>query len=254
MTDSNDLYNVLALCNFCILANVLDDRTYLFPDDVPDDSVVRQRLRSEFDLNLLTPVERSQFSYFRGVALNLINWLNNHYAAKDANTGATTSIKELASDYLRRQACCILNYKARAAKLQRAGPISTVADIRHQLDKLFNKPLLGLDASMLGEMMVGTIFEFHCKPTQYTIFASTSDGPQGASLQQIRNNTYYIYCLAEVEAAELGRTEADDSFWIGYNSSFKLPEDTDAEESDVSMENLDDNQNSDDGENDAMVL
>jgi len=182
LTDSNDLYNVFALCNFCILANVLDRRTYSFPNDVSNDGVVRQRLRSEFDLNALAPSVRLQFSYFRGVALNLISWLNSHYAATDANTGQAMTIQNLASDYLRRQACCILNYKARAAKSQKSWQGCTVADMRHQLDKLFEKSVLGLDATMLGEMRVGTVHEFHCKPTQYTVFASMSDGPDGESL------------------------------------------------------------------------
>jgi hypothetical protein len=198
LTDSNDLYNVLALCNFCILANVLDRRTYCFPDHVTNDSVVRQRLRSEFDLNALGPSVRLQFSYFRGLALNLISWLNSHYAATDANTGQAMTIQNLASDYLRRQACCILNYKARMAKSQKGWQGCTVSDMRHQLDKLFEKSLLGLDATMLGEMRVGMVYEFHCKPTQYRIFASTSNGPDG---ELIPNNSelLFIYLLLTLQ-------------------------------------------------------
>jgi len=54
-----------------------------------------------------------------------------------------------------------------------------------------------------------------------------------------------------VEAGELGRTKADDSFWLGFRNNFKLPEDTDSDqESDESMASVSD---SDDGDEDAMV-
>jgi hypothetical protein len=60
-----------------------------------------------------------------------------------------------------------------------------------------------------------------------------------------------------VEAGELGRTEADDSFWSGFKNNFQLPDDTNSDQdSDESMASVDEDEeeHSDDRDEDAMLL
>jgi hypothetical protein len=181
----DDLYNILALCNFCILANVLDRRSYTFPENSPHDDDAHHRLRIQYDFNALTPSERLRLSFFRGIALNLISWLSCHYAAVDQKKGhddAAVSIEDLASDYLRCQACGILNYKARAAQRQKSLHVSSTADIRNQLHMLFRKGLLGLEATMFGEMSVGASFDFGSTPDHYLIVPHDSGESEGTLL------------------------------------------------------------------------
>src|SRR6266545_557921 len=72
--------DILTLCNYCILSNVLDPRTYNFPDIQYGEKANATHLsqREKHDYNALSPDHRHYFSYVRGLSINLIHWLHCH--------------------------------------------------------------------------------------------------------------------------------------------------------------------------------
>ena len=106
LTESEDIFNVLALCMYCILSNVLDSRTYSFPDQSPQELDILLQQRMQYDYNALSPVDRRTFSYYRGLALNLISWISCHYLGFDSEGDGEDmeTISALASVYLQRLA------------------------------------------------------------------------------------------------------------------------------------------------------
>ena len=172
-----DLFNILTLCNYCILGNVLDRRTYSFPGHTPKNPGLRLQNRIQYDYNALSPSDRYQFTYFRGLALNLISWLSCHYIATprkgttdEQADDDTIDIQELAASYLQRQASSLLNYKVRAKQVKYKGlEECSIADIQRQLELLFADGILGVDKSVFAQADVGKVMYFGCKPSEYLV-------------------------------------------------------------------------------------
>jgi len=137
LTDMDSFLNIFTLCNYCILANVLDPRTYNFADLHYGHAASATHLsqREEHDYNALSPDDRRYFSYVRGLAVNLIHWVNCHYIFEGGgpNDAITT-----ARTYLHHQIRAILHYKMMAEKENVQGvPNCTAADLRRQITLLF---------------------------------------------------------------------------------------------------------------------
>lgn len=109
---------MLTLCNFCILSNALDFRTYSFPgvsdSNPPDGHDFDKRLH--WDYNEMSVLDREHCTYVRGLARLLINWISCHYDVTLPHTQEPMSNFEwdFCGRYLLDQACAILNYKKRA--------------------------------------------------------------------------------------------------------------------------------------------
>jgi hypothetical protein len=132
-------FNVLTLCNYCILSNVLDPRTYSFPDITyrQDATPTHILQRKQHDYNALSPADRLYFSYVRGLALNLIHWLDCIYACKDED-GEVVGFAAIARAYLHLQVRATLRYKIRAHKEEIQGVSNcTPDDLRRQIKLLF---------------------------------------------------------------------------------------------------------------------
>jgi len=118
LLDVESMIDVLTLCNFCILANVLDFRTYSFhglkESDNPSPRDWDQRNR--WDRNALSWVDREYYVYVRGLALNLIRWISCHYDATSLQSQHPVQSfeKNFCGKYLIDQACAILSYKQKA--------------------------------------------------------------------------------------------------------------------------------------------
>ncbi len=129
--------NVLTLCNYCILSNVLDPRTYNFADLPYGRAANATHLsqRQQHDYNALSPDDRRYFSYVRGLAINLIHWINCHYVFEGSgpNDPITT-----ARVYLHHQIRAIVHYKITAEKENVQGvPNCMATDLRRQISLLF---------------------------------------------------------------------------------------------------------------------
>ena len=161
LTDFRSLLNVLALCNYCILGNILDYDTYSFPGLKYDEKVMaeQKRLRELHDYNALDPERRQHMSYVRGLAINLRCWIKKHFDVVELNddqmdddTGMDDSrpvefMKDIANGYLMRQAHALLNYKIQAENEGLTSVVNcTAGDVRRQLKLLFydNEPIYGV--------------------------------------------------------------------------------------------------------------
>jgi hypothetical protein len=135
------LVDVLALCNFCVLANVLDYNTYQFPLSKGGKPSPREiYLRNRYDYNVLSPVKRCYYSYMCGVAFNFMKWLISEFdIVSTKENPEELSISELLSEYLDDQTYAILNYKQKAEMQQINGIVNCKAvDVKRQLDLLFD--------------------------------------------------------------------------------------------------------------------
>ena len=146
LTNILSLVDVLALCNYCILANVLDCNTYSFPN-VPygqKASARHLRLRVQYDYNALSPAQRQYFSYVRGLAVILISWITSHYeitstVESDLPAEPVDFQVAVAGSFLIKQALAILNYKRRAETQDVSGvPNCRAVDVQRQLELLFS--------------------------------------------------------------------------------------------------------------------
>jgi hypothetical protein len=127
--------DLLTLCNFCILCNVLDPRTYNFPDISYGSTANATHLsqRRQHDYNALTPSQRLHFSYIRGLAINLIHWIHCHYVFKD-DEGTHNDFITLARTCLHQLILAILHYKIRAeAEDIRGIPNCSSSDLSNRL-------------------------------------------------------------------------------------------------------------------------
>ncbi len=109
--------DLLTLCNYCILSNLLDPRTYNFPGLPYGETASPTHLsqREKHDYNALSPDDRHYFSYVRGLAINLINWVHCHFIFHDTE-GSSNDFTTLSRKYLHRQVRAIIAYKAAAEK------------------------------------------------------------------------------------------------------------------------------------------
>jgi hypothetical protein len=136
------MINVLTLCNFCILANVLNFNTYRFANNT-DNPTPRDRDQYEqWDRNGLSPVDREHMIYVRGLAINFIRWLSCNFEARSVESTEIIRpfLENLCGKYLLRQACAILNYK----KLAEAERLPTIPhckfrDVQRQLRYVLHK-------------------------------------------------------------------------------------------------------------------
>lgn len=142
LLDSDSFVDALTLCNFCILANVLDFRTYTFPllDDAQEEPSPREYdQRARWDYNGLNIVDREYFVHVRGVARNFIRWVGCNYDVVGAASEPVDDFDLFAGQYLHQQCSVVLSYKRQAAENGLIGPrLCKVVDLERQMDLLFS--------------------------------------------------------------------------------------------------------------------
>ena len=136
------MIGVLTICNYSILANVVDFRTYGFLNQTlsPSARDVDQRMR--WDRNSFSRVDREHFIYVRGLAINFLHWLNCNFDVYSADATAPTQffLRDICGKYLLSQACAILHYKKKAeAERLLTIPFCKFRDIKTQLHYLFGE-------------------------------------------------------------------------------------------------------------------
>ena len=133
------MVNILTLCNYCILPNVLDSRTYSFPglgaSELPSD--VDLQKRAMWDYNDMSTFDRQHSTFVRGLAHNLFDWIScNFNITLDDTEEPTSNVKEdVCFTYLIEQACAILHYKYLAESYNVVGVNHcSFEDVKRQLD------------------------------------------------------------------------------------------------------------------------
>lgn len=150
--------DLATLCNFGILSNLIDPRTYNFEGLVYGHKATATHLaqREEHDYNALSPSDRLQFSYCRGLAINLIHWVHCHYTFKDED-GNLHDFVTLSREYLHQQIRAIVKYKLNAEKENIGGiPNCTSSDLRRQIKLLFQEGMGEFKGVSLGELRDAT--------------------------------------------------------------------------------------------------
>lgn len=149
LTKLSSLVDILSLCNYCIMANVLDMLTYSFPDLSYGHMMTakHKRLRVQYDYNAIGPDKRRYYTYIRGLAMNMINWIACHYDVfhRSLNLDSTMNaepvefVRDFAGRFLLKQAHSLLNYKTAAEEQNLRGLWNCTADdVRSQLNLLFD--------------------------------------------------------------------------------------------------------------------
>ena len=132
--------NLAALCNFCILSNLLDPHTYSFAD-LPNSNranTTHLSQRQEFDYNALSPSDRIYFSYVRGLSYNLLRWVHCTFWFIGED-GKRNDFLSLARTYLHQQVKAIIKYKKRAEASKVIGiPNCSASDMIRQVGLLFD--------------------------------------------------------------------------------------------------------------------
>ena len=138
------MLDVLTLCNYCILANVLDFRTYSFPSLGSSDhpSKADNAKREMWDYNEMSTLDRQHSTFVRGLARNLFDWISCNFdiTLDDAEKPTSDVKKDVCITYLVEQACAILNYKFLAENNGVVGVNHcSFIDVERQLDLLLRE-------------------------------------------------------------------------------------------------------------------
>ena len=137
--------DLLTLCNFCILSNFLDPRTYNFPDLKYGHPALPTHLlqRQKYDYNALSPDDCHYYSYVRGLAINLIHWVHCHFVFYDEKD-RLNDFTSMARQYLHCQVRTIILYKHNTEQGQYGGvPNCTKEALRCQAILLFSPHFAG---------------------------------------------------------------------------------------------------------------
>lgn len=226
LTTMDVFIDVLSLCNFCILSNVLDPRTYSFPDrkyrEAPTATHILQR--QQHDYNALSPSDRLYFSYVRGLAINLIYWLDSRYAFKDDKENVHAVMTQ-ARMYLHRQVRAILCYKRRAEVEHVDGvPNCTSKDLRRQIDLLFadgEDELLGQISPTTSSDTDTLSWETNLRPAMFRQSQPFS-GNIPPSFQCFVIHIIDLNDYIECDPHKTGTTKGDKMFHTGSAQLFPL--------------------------------
>ena len=80
----NSLMDLISLCIIGVLINVLDFRTYTHRVAGEEMSKFEKEQLARFDCNGLSASERQACQYVRGLALQMLRWIDSHYCVKNA--------------------------------------------------------------------------------------------------------------------------------------------------------------------------
>jgi hypothetical protein len=138
--DMNVFMDLLTLCNFCILSNMHDPCTYNFLGLTYGNPVHPTHLaqRQKYNYNALSPDDRHYYSYMRGLAINLINWVHCNYVFYDKKK-CLYDFTSLSHQYLHHQVQAIIVYQKAAEQTPHQGVLNCTEEaLRHQAELLFS--------------------------------------------------------------------------------------------------------------------
>ena len=82
--EMDSLMDLILLCIIGVLINVLDFRTYTHHAAREEMSKFKREQLAKFDCNGLSSSEQQACQYICGLALRMLQWINNHYCVMDA--------------------------------------------------------------------------------------------------------------------------------------------------------------------------
>jgi len=222
------LVDVLSLCSYCIMANILDHNTYQFPLSKGRKPTASELgLRDRYDYNALSPLKRQYFTYIRGLALNLLTWIRCNYDVISTNQedppvkyDPCEFMMEVISPFISNQAYAILNYKRQAEAQKLPGiPNCTAADVQRQFELLFyDNPSIGIEMDFDSDLSAYKCFAFG--DCSWCVTKRPSPIPfRGTSKISIVYVLIFIW-LADDDPYTIGTTKGDKMFAKGATTGF----------------------------------
>ncbi|KAF8881525.1 hypothetical protein CPB84DRAFT_1620616, partial [Gymnopilus junonius] len=137
--DMKSLVDLLTLCNMGIMQHIFDFDTYSYATNQPNDELTAEQKDEHwnYDNNAVPLLNRRAAIHARGLARDIISWLNSNYEIRyveDSEGKPLTGISRMASLYLARQCTGLLTHKKAAVKAGLHGVANcTVRMLRRQI-------------------------------------------------------------------------------------------------------------------------
>lgn len=131
---------------YCIASNVVDFRTYRFPSQTPGSEATarQQEQRIQHDYNALSPADRQHLSYIRGLALNLVEWINCNIAIAPRDVSEyDVTVDQIVGNLLLTDMQALLGYRIAAEGSIVGSQSFTYLDMKRQVELLFFDDLFG---------------------------------------------------------------------------------------------------------------
>jgi hypothetical protein len=204
----DSLMDLISLCIIGVLINVLDFRTYTHRAAGEKMTKFEKEQLSKFDCNGLSSSERQACQYVRGLALRMLEWIDDHYCVKDAEAKI---VRGFAFNSLFTFVEALRNYMREAEQQEgiSGAPNCTLISLDAQIESLFppGSPQ-GLIRKHMVEITDQTQFLLP-KTTKYTV--TESKKPEKPASQ-----------ISLEEAMLLGETVADRRFKEGLKTNFAM--------------------------------
>jgi hypothetical protein len=132
----DSLMDLISLCIIGVLINVLDFRTYTHRAAGEEMSEFEKEQLAKFDCNGITSSERQACQYARGLALRMLQWIDDHYCVKDAET---KTVRGFAFNCLFTFVQALRTYITEAEQQEdiSSAPNCTLVSLDNQIESLF---------------------------------------------------------------------------------------------------------------------
>ena len=212
----DSLMDVLALSFLGIMSNVLDFRTYRYPEWAADEPLTdkENELMKTYDLNAMNQTERTLCMYVRAMGWGIQGWVRRHYTLENAD-GEPGNLDRFITIYIAHMISAILQYKSQADLQQVKGaPGCTYERLKSQIDKVI------IPNSVLGHEV-----EIKLRSKDDTL--NMEQDVRGLKLKLYSAPVKPAKPLSTKELVAKGESVADEDYRAGVEGNFKLPQDLD---------------------------
>ena len=206
----DSLMDLILLCIIGVLINVLDFRTYTYCATYAREEMSKfeKEQLSEFDYNGLSLSERQACQYVCGLALRMLQWIDDHYCVKDAEGQI---VHAFTFNCLFTYVEALRTYMKEADEWEdiSSTPNCTLVFLNNQIESLFpsHSPLGVIHSQVAGSIV--QINHLLPKTKKYTV--TESKKPKKPSSR-----------ISLKEAMLLGETVADRGFKEGLKTNFAI--------------------------------
>jgi hypothetical protein len=204
----DSLMDLISLCIIGVLINVLDFRTYTHRAAGEEMSEFEKEQLAKFDCNGLSSSERQSCQYVRGLALHMLQWIDDHYCVKDAEA---KTVRGFAFDCLFTFVQALRTYIMEADQQEdiSSAPNCTPVFLDNQIESLFppDSPQ-GVKSALVAR----NIHEIEYLLPQ----------TKGYTVVESKKPEKPVDRIPLEEAMLLGETAADRRFREGLNTNFAM--------------------------------
>ena len=204
----DSLMDLISLCIIGVLINVLDFRTYTHRAAGEEMSKFEEEQLAKFDCNGLSSSERQAYQYVRGLALQMLQWIDDHYCVKDAKA---ETVWGFAFNCLFTFVQALRTYVVEAERQEgiSSAPNCTLVSLDNQIESLFP---LDSPHGVMKAQVARSIFEIeYLLPNTKDYTVAESKKPEKP-----------VSRISLEAAMLLGETAADRRFKEGLKTNFAM--------------------------------